>query len=76
MREPKLWEELSQWQRENDARLNKLADYVVDSMDMDDLISYAKERLMGHWATAQEQFEVEYKEMNTFDHLSDEEGSW
>ena len=65
MNEPKEWEDLSLWQRTNDARLNKLADYVVDSMDMDDLMSYAKEQLMGYWATTQEEFEVEYKDMES-----------
>ena len=62
MNEPKEWEDLSLWQRTNDARLNELADYVVDNMDMDALLDYAKEQLIDYWATAQDHFETEYKE--------------
>ena len=65
MNNSKQLEDLSLWQRTNDARLNELADYIVDGMDMDDLMNYAKEQLMSYWSTAQEHFETEYKEFET-----------
>jgi len=47
---------------EYEEKYDELADYVVDNMDMGDLILYAKEQLMTYWSTAQEQFEEEYKD--------------
>ena len=50
------------WIEAHQERIDKLAEDVLDRMDMSDLLVFAKDALEGGWSDYPDEFEIEWKE--------------